>query len=573
MQTQKPLIRTGTSCDPEAVRIQLTRILSSGEFDASERNRRFLEYVVEETVEGRADRIKAYSIATSVFGRDDDFDPQQDAIVRIEAGRMRRSLEHYYLTSGQGDPIRITIPIGSYVPSFSHSEDAQLDTEQQAEPNLPAPEVPPKQVHLPSVRVVDFDVESTEDAAIGFARSISRHIIVGLTRFSELTVAGSDPVSGPLAGPDLAAQRVRQGVDFVLTGAVGLADGRLYVEALLMDAESGRYIWSGYVERDLATSSMIQIRTEVADHIVRAIVQPSGAIFSHKSRTSTASGSDNSSALESVIRFHTYWRTFEHDQLESVRLGLERAIISDPHYAEAFVCLSLTYSNIIRFGLVGLATPLNPLRRAIALAHRAIHLSPNSSRGYFALGVACWFSGQADSAIEALETSYALNPNDTEVTAELGLREALRGNWDKGVGLINKAFRQNPALHSGYRVGLSIWHYVHGRYDTAMSEAWRIHVPGVIYPHLMVAISATKLGRTKDAQAALHSLLALDPDYGDKVGRDLEARNVHPAVIEKLVSGLQEAGLSCGKELSRLIGERRDTSEAISEIAAAPGLK
>ncbi len=68
-------------CEPQAIRSELQRILSSPEFDASDRNRRFLEYVVEETLAGRDDRIKAYSIATSVFGRGENFDPQQDAIV------------------------------------------------------------------------------------------------------------------------------------------------------------------------------------------------------------------------------------------------------------------------------------------------------------------------------------------------------------------------------------------------------------------------------------------------------------------------------------------------------------
>jgi len=111
-------------CDHGAIREHLRRILACPGFDASERNRRFLEYVVEETLEGRADRIKAYSIATSVFGRNDSFDPQQDAIVRIEAGRVRRSLEHYYLTSGKGDSLRITIPVGSYVPCFSRADGA-----------------------------------------------------------------------------------------------------------------------------------------------------------------------------------------------------------------------------------------------------------------------------------------------------------------------------------------------------------------------------------------------------------------------------------------------------------------
>ena len=76
-----------------AVRAELHRILASPNFDASERSRNFLAYVVEEALAGRADRIKAYTIATAVFGRDEGFDPQLNSIVRIEAGRLRRWLE------------------------------------------------------------------------------------------------------------------------------------------------------------------------------------------------------------------------------------------------------------------------------------------------------------------------------------------------------------------------------------------------------------------------------------------------------------------------------------------------
>jgi hypothetical protein len=76
----------------------------------------FLAYVVEESLAGRADRIKAYSIATTVFGRDASFDPQSDPIVRVEAGHLRRALERYYLGAGREDPVEITIPRGVTVP-------------------------------------------------------------------------------------------------------------------------------------------------------------------------------------------------------------------------------------------------------------------------------------------------------------------------------------------------------------------------------------------------------------------------------------------------------------------------
>lgn len=104
--------------DPGRVREQLARILASSEFQAPERGRRFLEYVVEEALEGRCEQLKAYTIAQAVFGRDATFDAQNDPVVRIEAGRIRRALERYYLISGGNDPVRITIPKGGYAPSF-----------------------------------------------------------------------------------------------------------------------------------------------------------------------------------------------------------------------------------------------------------------------------------------------------------------------------------------------------------------------------------------------------------------------------------------------------------------------
>src|SRR5215213_9796199 len=103
----------------EDVRAELERLIASPDLDLPPRARRFLRYIVEETLAGRADRIKAYSVGTEVFERDPNFDAQSDPVVRIEAGRLRRALEHYYLVPGRSDPVIIDIPKGAYVPHFT----------------------------------------------------------------------------------------------------------------------------------------------------------------------------------------------------------------------------------------------------------------------------------------------------------------------------------------------------------------------------------------------------------------------------------------------------------------------
>lgn len=102
----------------------LRELLESATLRLSERNRRFLSFVVNQTVAGHADRIKAYLIGVDVFGRDETFDPNVDPIVRIEATRLRSALSAHYETSGADMPVRISIPPGSYVPLFSWSQAA-----------------------------------------------------------------------------------------------------------------------------------------------------------------------------------------------------------------------------------------------------------------------------------------------------------------------------------------------------------------------------------------------------------------------------------------------------------------
>src|SRR3954469_2664783 len=104
---------------PDDVRAQLERIIDSVEFAVSERARRFLRYVVDEALAGQGERIKAYTIAVEVLGRDEGFDANADPAVRLEAGRLRRALERYYLVAGQADPVLIAIPKGAYVPVFT----------------------------------------------------------------------------------------------------------------------------------------------------------------------------------------------------------------------------------------------------------------------------------------------------------------------------------------------------------------------------------------------------------------------------------------------------------------------
>ncbi|HZQ95839.1 MAG TPA: malectin domain-containing carbohydrate-binding protein [Candidatus Sulfotelmatobacter sp.] len=102
----------------EAERAELQTVLQAPIFVRSPALSHLLSYLCEKTFAGETDQIKEYSIALDVFDRRDSFDQDTDSIVRVEANRLRKRLAEYYSREGARDPIRITIPVGQYVPAF-----------------------------------------------------------------------------------------------------------------------------------------------------------------------------------------------------------------------------------------------------------------------------------------------------------------------------------------------------------------------------------------------------------------------------------------------------------------------
>lgn len=111
--------------DGERISLALAAILSSQTFARSERLRTFLKFVVEHEQLGLAHQLKGYTIGMDVFSRDGALDPGVDALVRVQAGKLRRLLNLYYADEGRNDPVRIRIPLGGYVPVYEWGPDSR----------------------------------------------------------------------------------------------------------------------------------------------------------------------------------------------------------------------------------------------------------------------------------------------------------------------------------------------------------------------------------------------------------------------------------------------------------------
>lgn len=520
---------------PERVREELVRVLASSTFSSSERHRHFLSFVVEETLEGRAERIKAYTVATCVFGRSEDFDPQQDSIVRIEASRLRRQLEHYYLTEGTEDAVQIVIPKGTYVPQFVDSRELPELLPAGADDRFS----PPRH-RGPRVFVAPFEQEAAADSYPGFAGAFTRQIIMGLTRFGTVFVYGADTALDHKSSSALQASIARVELDYVLTGNIGIDGSQMTVDLLLQELPEGRYVWTQRLVREFAPAEIHRVRDETAAEIVQSLAQPYGILFSrsldHEGEEPRRLGN-----YRAVVDYYRVIRSYELGNFDEVRRELEMAVEEDPYFAEAFACLSMLITDGSR--LDATADRIRHVEEATSLARRAIALAPNSSNAHRALAQACWFGGDIDESLSAYRTALSLNPNDSGIMADLSLRYAKRMDWERAMPLWDEAFRRNACQAATFRVCPFLFHFAHGRHGEALKEARKMEASDLIYTQLARAAAAAETGRKDEASVAVAEIERICPGYSSRMIEDLRFCNFHPHLIAAITASLRKAGL------------------------------
>ena len=295
--------------DQKAIREQLDRIIESGPFLQSRRRQRFLQYIVNETLAGRGERLKGYNIALAVFDRSETFDPDVDPIVRMEAARLRDRLREYYEADGQNDPIRIDLPKGTYTPQIEFRHEANC-----------SPEGPPTQEvssTVPSVAVLPFDDLSAGQNLGYLGDGVAEDIITALSRFPDLVVVARGS-SFAYKGKAVDMRQVGKelGVDYVLEGSVRKDGDKLRIVSQLIDAKNGEHVWAERFDRSGMDPWALQ--DEVTGMIVSAMTGEKGALKQAQYRQAWGKGATTLEEYDYYLR--------GHDQLmKYTKEGIERS--------------------------------------------------------------------------------------------------------------------------------------------------------------------------------------------------------------------------------------------------------
>lgn len=571
------------------VREALERICSSDDFSGSGRLVAFLRYLVDQDLAGHGDRLKAYSVAVSVFGRGADFDPQTDPIVRIEASRLRRTLERYYLTSGKDDPVVIAVPKGAYVPVYqARPKPPDVIPPERADGATPAsqteagapfatmrrqnriavaafalslvalaglalvglrrsdiqnpapPALPP---YGPTLAVMPFEAASRDADAQVVATGISNELIDQIARFSELRVLGRETSRQAARTDDPAGYLKQYHVRYLVEGVVRRHDGSFSVTARLVDAPSGTVLWSrAYDDRDGA-AQIVETQADIAGRVATTLAKPYGVLFQASAGDRLSNRPDDWDAYRCAIAFYDFRAALTEPSHAAARDCLEKAVQRFPSYATAWAMLSLAYLEEDRAGFNRVRRKSPALDLALQAAEKAVQLEPENVRALEALMTVQFFRQDVAKGMEAGEAALRLNPRDSELLGEFGSRVAQAGQWERGRELLRAAVDQNPGNASYYRGHLALAEMMLGRPGEAVAQIRQSDLQRYPLYNLVAAVVFANAGELQEAKAAAARFSLARPDFAPRIDEELAKRNFRPQDSMKVKAAMVRSGL------------------------------
>jgi len=497
---------------PLAVNNELDRILSSKTFVNSPQLCRFLKFIVEYEIAGRGGELKEYVLGLQVLRKDDSFDPRLDTGVRSEARRLRQKLAEYYHSEGQGDPIEITLPKGSYRPAF------------HGRPEKAAARPPRAWVfgiagcgvlaltigawlwtrahataRVPSVAVLPFENLSADPDQEYFSDGLTDALFTNLAKIRALSVISRTSVMQYKGTKKPVPEIARElKVDYVVEGTVIRAGDRVRISAQLIAASTDRHVWAESYDR--AGSDGVSLQSELAQTIAsqihvqvtpqeqrRLIARPVGV-----------------EAQELYLKGRFNWQTRDTGRMQKSIEYFNEALIREPRYAMAYAGLADAYSVLsYRLGRKEFLT------QACAAARKAIELDDGLGDAHASMD-ACEYQWDWRARERHLQRAIELNPSDSTAHQWYGALLINTGRGAEGLAEVRRSVELDP-LAPAPNNALCMSLFFVREYDRAIQHCQQIHevFPDYIEPYYGLGFTYAQKGMYPEAIGILQKAMKL----------------------------------------------------------------
>lgn len=444
--------------------------------------------------------------------------------------QVENKLEFSYSDMGEQSVKNIARPVRVF--RIVLDPEAETAAEEQADPLLPLP-LPDK----PSIVVLPFLNLSGDSEQEYFSDGITEDLITDISKLSGLFVISRNSAflyKGKAARPEHVSKEL--GVRYMLEGSVRKAGSRVRITAQLIDATTGYHLWAERYDREL--QDIFAVQDEVTQKIVSALkitITPSEEARSHRAPT------NNLEAYDFFLRGLEHHAQRTPNANTTARQMFEQAIALDPQFASAYAMLGRTYLTELAFQLGQRDVAEQQL---FTFAQRAVALDDTLPIAHETLAYSYLGQKKYDLAIAAAQRAIALDPNSADTHITLGEILCFSGQPQEALPLVEQAMRLNPRYPVSYLWSLGQVYALLGRNEEAITAVQRLltRKPDHITAHVLLAALFSEQGRTEEAQQEVAAILRINPQFSLANLRDrIPYKN--PATLERMVTGLQKAGL------------------------------
>jgi len=354
----------------------------------------------------------------------------------------------------------------------------------------------------PSIAVLPFAVLSDEPSVRLLADGLVEDVIALLARVAGfLLISSSSSFEFRERRENLSSIALRLDVRYVVEGSVRPVGDDVRVSTRLVDAASGRVLWSGGFARarrgaeDLQEAIARGIISELEPELTRAEI---AVIRRRRNDDIDAWGSFHQATAELA---RNGW---SDAAVSEARRHLQVACAIDPSFALAHAQFALLTALGMNTGLI---EPTDAAEtHARQAVERALSLDDEDSRVLGYAGCALADLGDLSQGTELLERALARDPSNAQAHVALGAALAMDGQFDTGIGAMRHGMRISPQDRRlafwGWALGVFLLRA--GRPEDALTEGRRSSSrdPKLYLAHILQALALQTLNRSSEAQQA-----------------------------------------------------------------------
>jgi adenylate cyclase len=388
-----------------------------------------------------------------------------------------------------------------------------------------------------SVAVLPFKNLSGDPGQDYFSDGITEDVTTALGRFSHLLVAAKS-ASFQTKGRNLAPAETGRLLDvrYLLDGTVRRSGDRVRVNVELIEAATGRDVWSEAYDSELKDIFAVQ------DDIARRVVGASAVKLTRfEQERALSKPTESLAAYEYLLRGRDFVFHATRDKNYEARNMFQRAIDLDPSYAAAYAALGGSHYEAVVSGWTEFVD--DELERAETFANKALALDPTTTSALVLLAEINRFKGRYDLALTQIDRALEINPNNAESYRVRGIILVFSGKDAEAVPWLEGALRFERA-DAVAALNLGIADYLLSRYSEAVNAFDRALISNParmieLMAHPVLAAAYAQMGRDQDAEGERARLGHLWPFFdADRFAAQFGAKEDRDHMLE----GLKKAG-------------------------------